>query len=151
MGEPLSIASAAVAATSTAYKVSCSLYEFISSAKKAETTVELLYTSVVRLEATLKHVDATLKDPGVSETTKDHSVYAGSLNAINCAIQDCNHTLNAFFNILPKNRDNRKLNIFKKAIIQLKLDLNQKEMNSLRSRIHEHSTNLQIAMHTLTL
>lgn len=151
MGEPISMASAAVAATSTAYKISRSLYDFIRSAKKVDTAIELLYTAVVRLEASLKNVDATLKSPGVIKATKKHSLCAGSLNAINCSLQDCEHTLRAFSDLLPENRANQKPNIFKKAVAQFKLDLSQSEMNSLRCRIQDHSTSLQIAMHTLTL
>ena len=79
MGEPLSIASAAVALTSSAYMVSCKLYEFISSAKKTDTTVELLYTAVIRLEASLKVVDETLKSAAVAEATNDRSLYAAPL------------------------------------------------------------------------
>lgn len=151
MGEPLSVATAAVAATSTAYKISCSLYGFIQSAKKVDTTIELLYTAVVRLEASLKNVDATLKSPGVIEATKNQSLYAGSLKAIDCSIRDCEHTLRAFSDVLPGQRTSQKFSMFKKAVDQIKLNLNQSEMNSLRSHIQAHSTSLQIAMHTLTL
>ena len=153
MGDPISISisSAAIAATCTVCKISCSLYEFIQRARKVDTTVELLYTAVLRLEASLKNVDATLKGSGVIEATKDPSLYGGSLNAIRCSLEDCEHTLRAFSDVLPENREDQKHNLFKKAVLQIKLNLSRSEMNSLRAHILDHSTSLQIAMHTLTL
>lgn len=145
------MASAAVAAISTASKISCCLYEFISSAKKVDITIELLYTAVLGLEPSLRNVEKKMKNPSVTEATKDHSLYAGSLDAIDCSLQNCEHTLRAFSDMLPENRANRKFNIFKKAVVQFQLNLSQNEMHSLRCRIQDHSTNLQIAMHTLTL
>lgn len=152
MGEPVSIATAAVSATSAACKVSCSLYEFISSAKKVDKTIELLYTAVIRLEGSLKNVQATLQSENIIKATKKQHLYQGSLKAVEHSLRDCQHTLQALADILPElPPPEQRFDTFKKTMLQLKLNMEQNELNSLRSNIQSHSTSLQIAMQTLTL
>lgn len=106
MDEPMVIAGAAAGAATAAYKISCNLHELSKGARKVETSLELLYTAVVGLEAPLKNVEATLRSRSVIRATKNRATYwyAGSLKAIECSLQDCEHTLRAFSDVLPGDR-----------------------------------------------
>lgn len=71
--------------------------------KKVDVTVELLYTAVLGLEASLNNVERNMRSPGVTEATEDHSLYAGSLDAMTapCKIANipCVHFLTCLLKI----------------------------------------------------
>ena len=117
--------------------------------RKVDIAIELLYTAVARLKAYLNGVHAALKNLGVIEATRDMALYGRSLDAVKCSLQDCEHTLRAFSDVLPENRAIQKRNTFLKAMVKIKLNLSKNEMKSLRSHIQDHSISLRLAMHTL--
>ena len=150
--DPLSIAMAVGAASRAAWSVSSILYSFVSSAKKIDKTLNSLYTAVQGLEDSLKSVETTFEQPAVKAATVDVQIHRVSLRSLTHSIEDCKHTLDALATQLkdvgPRERQSSAL---KKPILQIKLNMSQSEIDSLRLHIQSHSTSVQVALHSLNL
>ena len=150
--DPISIAAAVGTASSTAWRISLTLYTFISSAKKVDRSIDMLYTAFQGLETAIKNIETTLREPVVRTATTHRQDHDDLLLGIEQSIKDCQQTLDAtdeqLSNVGPSSRNS---SIWKKSLLQLNLNLADTEIKTLRLHIQSHCTSLQVALHSLTL
>lgn len=150
--DPLSIVTAVSASIKTVYSISTTLYTFITSTKKIDSSLEDLLGEVRGLTRVLEDIETFLKDNVIAQTSYATSRPNGAWGPILDAIQDTQSTLAALKKIVTKLGPPREArNGLKKAAKQVHLGVNLDEINTIKSRVHWHSTALQMALHTASL
>lgn len=150
--DPLSIATAVLAASQAVGSVSQALYTFISSAKRVDDSVKDLHHEVQGLAAVLEAIDHALKQPIVTETREYTSLASGVWSSVNHAINDSQHTIKALGGILQGlGAADKASNSFRKVLKQIKLKFNASDISSVKGRIHTHTTSLQLALQMLSV
>ena len=150
--DPLTIATAVLAASQAVASVSQALYTFISSAKTSDDSVRDLHHEVQSLAAVLEAIDHALKQPIVTET-REYTSLAGSVwSSVNHAINDSQHTVKALGAILRGlGAADKASNSFRKVLKQIKLRFNASDISSVKDRIRTHTTSLQLALQMLSV
>ena len=150
--DPLSIATAVLAASQAVGSVSQALYTFINSAKRVDDSVKDLHHEVQSLAVVLEAIDHALKQPIVTETREYTTLASGVWSSVNHAINDSQHTVKALGTILQGLEDADKAsNSFRKLLKQIKLKFNASDISSVKDRIHTHTTSLQLALQMLSV
>ena len=149
--DPLSILGAVSTVTKTTYWISNTLFNFIQSSRVVDNTLEELNREVEGLTKALKSIELGLKDPAISRAKSGGNV-KGPWGFLDVAVTDTQRTVNALkgivegFGVVKKSA-----NPFKKAVKQVKLNLDADQISGVKDRIHTHTTSLQLALQTATL
>lgn len=149
--DPLSILGAVSALTKTTYWVSTTLFNFIQSSRVIDKTLEELNCEVEGLKKALESIEISLKDPAISRV-KSGGDLNGPWCCLNDAVTDTQRTVNGLKGIVEGLGVVKKsANPFKKAVKQVKLNLEVDQVSGVKDRIHTHTTCLQLALQTATL
>lgn len=149
--DPLSILSAVLTVTKTTYWISSSLVSFIQSSRAIDKTLEELNREVDGLTKALESIALSLKDPAISRV-KSGGDAIGPWGFLDVAVTDTQHTVNALKGIVEGLGVVKKsANPFKKAVKQVKLNLEADQVSGVKDRIRTHTTSLQLALQTATL
>ena len=150
--DPLSIATAVLAASQAVSSVSQALYTFITSVKSVDDSIRNLHSEVQSLAAVLEAIEHALKQPIVTEAREYTSLASGVWRSVNHAINDSQHTVRALGTILEGLGDADKAsNSFRKVKKQIKLKFNARDISSIKDRIHTHTISLQLALQMLSV
>ena len=150
--DPLSIATAVLAASQAVGSVSQALCTFINSVKSVDDTVKNLHHEVQSLAVVLEAIDHALKQPIVTETKEYTSLAIGVWSSVNHAVNDSQHTVKALEAILQGLGDTENASIsFRKVIRQIKLNSNGSDISSVKDRVHTHTISLQLALQMLSV
>lgn len=149
--DPLSILGAVSTATTTTYKISSVLFSFIQSTRVIDKTLEELNREVESLTKALETVELTLKDPAISRIKSGEDA-KGPWGFLDVAVTDTQRTVNALEGIVEGlGMVKKSANPFKKAVKQVKLNLDADQISTVKDRIHTHTTSLQLALQTASL
>lgn len=149
--DPLSILGAVSTVTKTTYWISTTLFNFIQSSRVIDKTLEELNREVEGLIKALESIEFSLKDPAISRV-KSGGDAKGPWNSLDIAVTDTQRTVNALQGIVEGLGTVKKsYSLFKKAVKQVKLNLDADQISGVKDRIHTHSTSLQLALQTATL
>ena len=147
---PFAILSAVSSVGGGVVTLSKNLYSFIKAAKVVDNSVEELYREVQGLDTVFNTAQDTLtktiKDHAQDPTLSTNGIWTSFKNGLD----DCQVTVKALDSIILEigvNKDNK--NPFKKAFKQIKLSLSTDQIATVRSRVHTHSTCLQLALQML--
>ena len=149
--DPLSVLGAVSTVTKTTYWISSTLFGFIQSTRVIDKTLEELKSEVEGLTKALETIELGLKDPAVSriKSGEDTKRPWGFLEV---AVTDTQRTVNALERIVEGLGTVKKSpNPFKRAVKQVKLNLDADEISQVKDRIHTHTTSLQLALQTASL
>lgn len=149
--DPLSILGAVSTVTKTTYWISSTLIGFIQSTRVIDKTLEELKSEVEGLTKALETIELSLKDPAVSRIKSGEDT-KGPWGFLDVAVTDTQRTVNALERIVEGLGTVKKsANPFKRAVKQVKLNLDADEINQVKDRIHTHTTSLQLALQTASL
>ena len=150
--DPLSIATAASTASKTLYSTSTTLYTFISSAKKADKSLEALHNEVNAMARALDSVQSVLKQPLVLRTKAEvpgaDDVWISTASAIGDT-QKTARILQELINGLGAL--DTSPNVFRKAQMQLRINFNLKDINEIRTLCQSHFNSLNVSLHLVTM
>ena len=149
--DPLSILGAVSTTTKTTYWISSTLFSFIQSTRVIDETLEELNREVEGLTKALETIELSLKDPTISRVKSGEDV-DGPWGSLDIAVTDTSRTVNALKSIVEGlGMVNKSANPFKKAVKQVKLNLDADQISKVKDRIHTHTTSLQLALQTASL
>ena len=149
--DPLSILGAVSTVTKTTYWISTTLFNFIQSSRAIDKTLEELNREVEGLTKALESIALSLKDPAISRVMSGGDA-TGPWGFLDVAVTDTQRTVNALKEIIEGLGTVKKsYNLFKKAVKQVKLNLDADQISGVKDRIHTHTTSLQLALQTATL
>ena len=150
--DPISIAAAAGTASKTLYSISTTLYTFISSAKKADNSLEALHNEVNAMARTLDSVQSVLQQPVILQTKAEIPDTDHVWISAASAIQDTQKTARILQEVV---RDLGTLdaspNVFRKAYMQIKINSNSKEIHEIRTLCQSHFNSLNVSLHLVTM
>ena len=149
--DPLSSLGAVSALTKTTYWVSTTLFNFIQSSRGIDKTLEELNREVEGLTRVLTSIELSLKDPVVTRV-KSGGDAKGPWCCLNDAITDTQCTVNALEGIVEGlGMVKKSANPFKKAVKQVKLNLDADQIGGVKNRIYTHTNCLQLALQMTNL
>ena len=150
--DPVSIISIACGVSKVAYQVSVTLYTFVNATKNVDQSVKLLCAEVDGLNRVLDAITSSLANPLIKSVSAADQHTSELLNSIDGALNDCRHTVEALADILKGvTEKNKSRNPFKQSARQIKLNIREDDIKNLRSQIHTHNMNLQMALQTINL
>ena len=130
--DPVSIAGAVGTALGTLYKVTDTLFTFVTSAKKVDKSLENLQVDVRGLTRVLEDIETFLKDVILGTE--------GAWDPIYNAIHDTRDTIKDLQKILDRlGPPSEVTNAFKKTVKQVQLNFNSDDISNIRSRVQWHS------------
>ena len=149
--DPLSILGAVWTATDATYWISSTLLRFIQSSRVIDKTLEELNREVEGLTKALETIELSLKDPAISRIKRRKDA-KGPWGFLNVAVTDTQRTVNALEGIVEGlGKVKKSANPFKKAVKQVKFNLDADQISEVKDRIHTHTTSLQLALQTASL
>ena len=150
--DPISIITTVGAVSHAVYQVSTTLYTFIQATKNVDQSVKSLYAEVDGLYRVLDAISSSLKDPTIRSTTATAQDSSKLWSSFDGSLSDCRETALALDDILKSVKGvSTRRNIFKLSIRQMKLNLNEDDIKNIRSQIHTHNMNLQMALQTINV
>ena len=149
--EPLSILGAVSTVTKSTYWISTTLFDFIQSSRIIDKTLEELNCEVEGLTKALESIELGLKDPAISRI-KSGEDPKGPWGRLDVAVTDTRRTVYALAETVEGLGVVKKsANPFKKAVKQVKLNLDADQISRVKDQIRTHTTSLQLALQTATL
>ena len=149
--DSLSILGAVSTVTKTTYWISTTLFNFLHNSRVIDETLEDLNREVEGLTKALESIELSLKDPAISRV-KNGGDAKGPWGFLDVAVTDTQRTVNALKGTVEGLGTVKKsANPFKKAVKQVKLNLNADQISEVKNRIHTHTASLQLALQRATL
>ena len=149
--DPLSILCAVSTTIKATYNISSTLFRFIQSTRVIDKSLEELNREVESLTKALEAIELSLKDPAIIRIKSGEGT-KGPWDFLDVAVTDTQRTVNALDSIVEGLGVVKKsANPFKKAVKQVKLNLDGDQISKVKDRIHTHTTSLQLALQTASL
>ena len=147
---PVAILNLVTSVGGVVLKLSTKLHSFVKATKVVEKSVQELHREVQVLGNVL-----TTTEKALAKIIKDHAHDAtlsvdGVWTSLKDAADDCRVTVEALDSIVNRiGVDGGNKNFFKKALKQVKLSLSTDQITAVKTNIHTHYINLQLALLTL--
>ena len=150
--DPLSILALAGSAAKATYQTSATLYRFIEGAKNIDRTIKALLTEVVGLNRLLDAIGIALNNPAIESERARSEDNAGLWSSVVGALDDCRQTVQMLDKKVSGSKGHvTRQNIFKRSVSQLKLNVKDDDIRTLRFQIHAHTANLQVALQMINV
>ena len=150
--DPISIATAAGSASKTLYSISTNLYTFISSAKKADQSLEALRNEVKAMAGALDSVQSVLKQPLILRTKAEIPGVDHVWTSTASAIGDTQKTARILQELVKGlGTLDASPNVFRKAQMQLRVNFISKDINEIRTLCQSHFNSLNVSLHLVTM
>ena len=149
--DPVSIICAAGSATQGACWVSTRLYSLITSSTVVDKTLTELQSEVEGLNGVLQSVEKSLKGPAAARKGSGAVGEDEIWTSLDVAIKDTQRTICALQGMVQGLTATKTTSFFRKAVKQVKLNLNADEISGIRVRIHTHTNSLQLALQMATM
>lgn len=150
--DPVSVLGAASVASKAAYTVSTTIYTFVAAAKVVDKTLKELQTEIDGLSRVLVAIESTLR-PTIITGNRGAPVAQDHIwGSIELTIKDSQRTITALQDVVDHlGVVQSSSGFFRKAITQVKFNLDSDEINGVKGRIQSHTLSLQLGLQLATM
>jgi hypothetical protein len=158
--DPVTILTAATAASKAIYQVSTTLYSFIEGSLHIDSTLRALVDEVESLKTVITFIETGLRSPALADRRVSGRVDAEDhpelFTAIDYCLQKCSEQVEQFGVTLANiggsgSGSTGNKNPFRKPLMQVRLDFNSKEIAMHRARVATHTSGLQLVVQMLNV
>jgi hypothetical protein len=151
--DPLSIATAATALASFAFRASKGIYSCVDDIKSADANLLQLQSEVDALSTGLGSIASTFLSKEVVElcqdTSKNPLQSVKLLVSVKPLLNDCEVTLKKLDVVLGgiEGKQGRVPRLFQQPVMALKLNMKSKDIDLIRHQIRSYSSAMQMTLH----
>lgn len=142
--DPISIISAAVAASKAVISLSTGIYNFIDSTRNVDQNVQGLQSEAFALNAILEAIKGSLSTQVQNGQTRDHN--PGLWAAVLGSLQDCNRTIAGFQTSVDTIESHSR-----SVVRMISLKYREDQLKGLRTQIRTHTAALNLALQTINM
>ena len=149
--DPLSIICAAGTATQAVIWISTRLYTFVASSAAVERLLSDLLREIDGLTRVLRSIETSLKEPVARRKQPGEAGEDEIWASLDIAIKDTQYTVGALHGTVQALTTQKATSFFRRAVKQVKLNLDADEIREIKGRVHTHTNCLQLALQMATM